>query len=97
MQIDGSVDQIMSPYPIDEKMSAFGFHVINVDDGHDFEKLRAALKEAQTYKGKPSVIIAKTIKGKGISYMENNADWHGSAPNETQCDLALKELGGDRA
>ncbi|MFA0814700.1 MAG: transketolase [Anaerofustis sp.] len=97
LQIDGSLNQVMSPYPIDEKMKAFGFHVINVDDGHNFEKLRAALKQAKEQTGKPSVIIAKTIKGKGVSYMENNADWHGTAPNEEQCELALKELGGVRA
>lgn len=97
LQIDGHCDEVMSPYPIDEKMKAFGFHVINVDDGHDFDKLRKAVNEARAQKGKPSAIIAKTIKGKGISFMENSADWHGKAPNEEQRQIALAELGGIKA
>ena len=92
LQIDGFTDKIMSPYPIDKKMEAFGFHVINVDDGHDFDKLRSAFNEARSIKGKPTAIIAKTIKGKGVSFMENQVNWHGSAPNEEQCAQACKEL-----
>lgn len=95
LQIDGPVDEVMSPYPIDKKFEAFGFHVINLDDGHDFDKIRAAHKEAKETKGKPSVIIAKTIKGKGVSFMENQVGWHGSAPNEEQAAQAIKELGGE--
>jgi transketolase len=95
LQIDGKITDVMSPYPIDEKMHAFGFHVINVDDGHDFDQLRAAVHEAQQQKGKPSAIIAKTIKGKGVSFMENRPEWHGSAPNEEQRDIALNEIGGE--
>ena len=85
--------RLCRPYPIDKKMEAFGFHVINVDDGHDFNKLRNAFNKAKVLiKGKPTAIIAKTIKGKGVSFMENQANWHGSAPNQEQCAQACKEL-----
>ena len=84
----------MSPYPIDEKFAAFGFNVINVDDGHDFDKLRKANEEAKACKGKPSVIICKTVKGKGVSFMENQVGWHGKAPSEEQAKEAIEELGG---
>ena len=92
LQIDGNVADVMSPYPIDEKFKAFGFHVINID-GHDFDQIEAAYQEARTVKGQPTAIIAKTVKGKGISFMENQASWHGTAPNDEQYEVAMKELG----
>lgn len=91
LQIDGNVDKVKNIYPLDEKFKSFGFEVINVD-GHDMEKLIRAFDKAKTVKGKPTVIIAKTIKGKGVSFMENKADWHGKAPNEEEYNLAIKEL-----
>lgn len=92
LQIDGRVDEVCSPYPIDEKFKAFNFNVINVEDGNDFEQLRAAFKEARQFKGMPTAIILKTIKGKGISYMEGQAGWHGKAPNDEEYEIAMKEL-----
>ena len=92
LQIDGNVADVMSPYPIDEKFKAFGFHVINID-GHDFDQIEAAYQEARTVKGQPTAIIAKTVKGKGVSFMENQASWHGTAPNDEQYEVAMKELG----
>ncbi len=91
LQIDGNIEDVMSPYPIDEKFKAFGFHVINID-GHDFDQIEAAYKEARTVKGKPTAIIAKTVKGKGVSFMENKASWHGTAPNDEQYEIAMNEL-----
>ena len=91
LQIDGTIEEVNSPYPIDKKFEAFNFHVINVD-GHDFDSLRAAFKEAKETKGMPTAIIAKTVKGKGVSYMENQVSWHGSAPNEEQYKVAMEEL-----
>ena len=91
LQIDGSIDEVCSPYPIDEKFKAFNFHVINVD-AHDFEQLADAFKQARDTKGKPTAIIAKSVKGKGISFMENNVKWHGSAPNSEQFEIAMKDL-----
>ncbi len=91
LQIDGTIEEVNSPYPIDKKFEAFNFHVINVD-GHDFNSLRAAFKEAKETKGMPTAIIAKTVKGKGVSYMENQVSWHGSAPNEEQYKVAMEEL-----
>ncbi len=91
LQIDGSVDKVMSPYPIDEKFKSFGFQVINID-GHDIEQIIKAFNTAKTIKGKPTAIIAKTIKGKGVSFMENQAGWHGKAPNEDEYKQAIKEL-----
>ena len=91
LQIDGAVDDVCSPYPIDEKFKAFGFHVINVD-GHDFDALKAAFDEAKATKGQPTAIIAKTVKGKGVSFMENQVGWHGSAPNDEQYAQAMEEL-----
>ena len=93
LQIDGEISDVMSPYPIDEKFKAFGFHVINID-GHSFEEIEHALAEAKTIKGKPTAIIAKTVKGKGVSFMENLAKWHGSAPNREQAEQAIQELTG---
>lgn len=91
LQIDGDINDICSPYPIDKKFEAFNFHVINVD-AHDFEALEQAFKEARETKGKPTAIIAKSVKGKGVSFMENQASWHGSAPNDEQFAQAIEEL-----
>ena len=82
----------MNPHPIDKKFEAFNFHVINVD-GHDFDQLEAAFNEAKTVKGMPTAIIAKTIKGKNVSFMENKASWHGKVPSSEEVELAMKELG----
>lgn len=91
LQIDGSIRDVCSPYPIDEKFQAFGFEVITID-GHDFDQIEAAVQKAKTVKGKPTAIIAKTVKGRGISFMENNAAWHGSAPNAEQYETAMADL-----
>lgn len=91
LQIDGAIDEVNSPYPIDKKFEAFNFHVINID-GHDFEAIEKAFQEARATKGKPTAIIAKTLKGKGISFMENKASWHGTAPNQEQYEAAMAEL-----
>ncbi len=91
LQIDGAIDEVCSPYPIDEKFEAFGFHVITVD-GHDFDALKAAFDEAKATKGKPTAIITKTVKGKGVSFMEGQASWHGTAPNDEQYAQAMEEL-----
>lgn len=91
LQIDGDVEDVCSPYPIDKKFEAFNFHVINID-AHDFDALDKAFKEARETKGQPTAIIAKSVKGKGISYMENQASWHGSAPNDEQYTQAMEEL-----
>lgn len=92
LQIDGAVDEVCSPYPIDKKFEDFGFHVINVEDGNDFEQLKAAFDEARETKGKPTAIVMKTVKGKGVSFMENQAGWHGKAPNDEQYEIAMAEL-----
>ena len=91
LQIDGKVSDVMSIYPLTEKFRSFGFEVINID-GHDMEQIIRAFNKAKTVKGKPTVIIAKTIKGKGISFMEDIADWHGKAPKEEEYNIAMKEL-----
>lgn len=91
LQIDGTVEEVMSPYPIDEKFKAFGFNVINID-GHNIEEIIKAFNKAKEIKGRPTAIIAKTIKGKGVSFMENVAGWHGKAPNEDEYKAAIKEL-----
>ena len=91
LQIDGPIDEVCSPYPIDKKFEAFNFHVINVD-AHDFDALRAAFKEARQTKGMPTAIVLKTVKGKGVSYMENQAGWHGKAPNDDEYAQAMEEL-----
>ena len=91
LQIDGKVDEVCSPYPIDEKFKAFNFHVINVD-AHDFTELARAFEEARNTKGQPTAIIAKSIKGKGVSFMENNVKWHGSAPNDEEFKIAMADL-----
>ena len=91
LQIDGNIADVCSPYPIDKKFEAFNFHVITID-GHDFDQIAAALKEARETKGMPTAIIAKTIKGKGVSFMENQASWHGVAPNDEEYAQAMEEL-----
>ena len=91
LQIDGEVSKVMSPYPIDEKLKAFGFEVICID-GHSFDEIEAAFEKAKTVKGRPTAIIAKTVKGKGVSFMENQASWHGTAPNGEQYETAMSEL-----
>ena len=91
LQIDGNVADVCSPYPIDEKFKAFGFEVINID-GHDFDQIRDAFAKAKTVKGKPTAIIAKTHKGQGVSYMTDQAGWHGKAPNKEQYEQAMEEL-----
>ena len=94
LQIDGKITEVMNPTPHDEKFRAFGWHVITIN-AHDFEEIAAALAEARTVGGKPTVIIARSVKGKGVSFMENEADWHGKAPNEEQYKAALAELTGE--
>ncbi len=91
LQIDGSIDDVCSPNPIDKKFEAFNFHVINID-GNDFDQLEAAFKEARATKGMPTAIICKTLKGKGVSFMEGNVDWHGKAPNDEQFAVAMADL-----
>lgn len=92
LQIDGAIDEVCSPYPIDKKFEAFNFHVINID-GNDFDQIDAAFKEAKATKGMPTAIIAHTVKGKGVSFMENQVGWHGTAPNDEQYAVAMEELG----
>ena len=91
LQIDGRIDDVCSPYPIDKKFEAFNFHVINVD-AHDFDDLRRAFKEARETKGMPTAIIAHSLKGKGVSFMEGQASWHGTAPNDEQYAVAMADL-----
>ena len=91
LQIDGAIDEVNSPYPIDKKFEAFNFHVINID-GNDFDQIDAAFKKAKTVKGCPTAIIAKTIKGKDVSFMENQAGWHGKAPNDEEYAVAMADL-----
>ncbi len=93
LQIDGKVSEVMGSDPVDAKFEAFGWNVISID-GHDFVQIKNAMEEAKKTKGKPTVIICKTIKGKGVSFMENEASWHGTAPSKEQCDKALREIGG---
>ena len=91
LQIDGNIADVCSPYPIDKKFEAFNFHVINID-GHDFDQIAAAFAEARETKGMPTAIIAKTVKGKDVSFMENQASWHGTAPNDEQYKVAMEDL-----
>ena len=92
LQIDGNIADVCSPYPIDKKFEAFNFHVINVEDGNDFDQLKAAFDEAKTVKGKPTAIIMKNLKGKDVSFMENEAGWHGKAPNDEEYAIAMADL-----
>ena len=91
LQIDGPIDEVCSPYPIDKKFEAFNFHVINID-GNDFDQIKAAFDEAKATKGMPTAIIAHTVKGKGVSFMENNAGWHGKPPNDEEFAVAMEDL-----
>lgn len=91
LQIDGTIEEVMSPYPIDEKFKSFGFNVINID-GNDIEDILRAFKQAREVKNMPTCIVAKTIKGKGVSFMENKAEWHGKAPSEEEFNIAIREL-----
>jgi len=91
LQIDGTIEEVMSSYPIDEKFKSFGFNVINID-GHNYEQIIKAFEMAKECTGKPTAIIAKTVKGKGVSFMENKVEWHGKAPNEEQYNQAISEL-----
>lgn len=96
LQIDGKISDVMNPSPIDEKFKAFGWNVITLEDGNDLASVIEACEEAKTVKGKPTVVVAKTVKGKGVSFMENQAGWHGVAPSAQQCQDALKELEGNK-
>ena len=91
LQIDGPITEVMNPTPHDEKFRAFGWHVITVD-AHDFDSIEAAFNEARTVKGKPTVLIAKSVKGKGVSYMENSCEWHGQAPKTDLYEVAVADL-----
>ena len=91
LQIDGDIAQVMSPYPITDKLEAFGFHVQAID-AHDFDQIEAALNTARTVKGRPCAIVMKSVKGKGVSFMENDAGWHGKAPNDAEFEIAMAEL-----
>jgi transketolase len=93
LQIDGRIEDVNSPYPIPDKFRAFNFHVVEVADGNDFDQLRAAFKEARETKGQPTAIVMKTVKGKGVSFMENQVGWHGKAPNDEEYAIAMEELG----
>jgi transketolase len=94
LQIDGTVEDVMNPGPIDKKFEAFGWNVIKIN-GHDYDEIINAIAEAREFKGKPTAIICSTVKGKGVSFMENKAEWHGTAPSKEQCEQALKEIGGE--
>ena len=96
LQIDGRVEDVMSPYPIPEKLRAFGFQVYEID-GHDFEQMETAFNQARETKGAPSAIVMKTVKGKGVSFMENQAGWHGKAPNDEEFEIAMNELSAQLA
>ncbi|MDY3917609.1 MAG: transketolase [Candidatus Limivivens sp.] len=92
LQIDGKIEDVCNPYPIDKKFEAFNFHVINVADGNDFDQLKAAFDEARETKGMPTAIVMRTLKGKGVSYMENSVGWHGKAPNDEEYAIAMADL-----
>lgn len=95
LQIDGDVSEVMNPNPIADKFVAFGWNVIYLQDGHDLVAIKNAIEESKKVKDKPTMIVCKTIKGKGVSFMENEAGWHGSTPNKEQCEQALSEIGGE--
>lgn len=94
LQIDGNIEDVMNPGPIDRKFEAFGWNVLKIN-GHDYDEIITAIAKAKEFKGKPTAIICNTIKGKGVSFMENKAAWHGTAPSKEQCEQALKEIGGE--
>ena len=95
LQIDGETEKVMNPNPIADKFEAFGWNVIFVKDGNDLTQIKNAIESAKEFKGKPTMIVCKTIKGKGVSFMENEAGWHGTAPSKEQCEIALREIGGE--
>lgn len=95
LQIDGDITEVMNPSPIDKKFEAFGWNVL-VIDGHNYDEILEAIEKAKNHKGQPTAIVCKTVKGKGVSFMENEAGWHGTAPNKEQCEKALKEIGGEQ-
>ena len=95
LQIDGETEKVMNPNPIADKFEAFGWNVIFVKDGNDLNQIKSAVESAKEFKGKPTMIVCKTVKGKGVSFMENEAGWHGTAPSKEQCELALREIGGE--
>ena len=95
LQIDGDITEVMNPSPIDKKFEAFGWNVL-VIDGHNYDEILEAIEKAKNHKGQPTAIVCKTVKGKGVSFMENEAAWHGTAPNREQCEKALKEIGGEQ-
>lgn len=95
LQIDGDIEKVMNPNPIADKFVAFGWNVIFVQNGNDLSEIKNAIEEGKKVKDKPTMIVCKTVKGKGVSFMENQAGWHGSAPSKEQCDIALKEIGGE--
>lgn len=94
LQIDGDIKDVMNPGPIDKKFEAFGWNVLTIN-GHNYDEIRNAILEAKNTKGQPTVVVCDTVKGKGVSFMENNAGWHGNAPNKEQCEQALSEIGGE--
>ena len=94
LQIDGDITKVMNPTPIDKKFEAFGWNVL-VIDGHNYDEILDAIEKAKNFKGKPTAVVCKTVKGKGVSFMENEASWHGTAPSKEQRDIAIKELGGN--
>ena len=94
LQIDGDIKDVMNPGPIDKKFEAFGWNVLKIN-GHNYDEIRNAIAQAKNTKGQPTVVVCSTVKGKGVSFMENNAGWHGNAPNKEQCEQALKEIGGE--
>jgi len=95
LQIDGDITKVMNPSPIDKKFEAFGWNVL-VIDGHNIDEILDAIEKAKNFKGKPTVVVCNTVKGKGVSFMENQASWHGIAPSKEQCEQALAEIGGDK-
>lgn len=95
LQIDGDISKVMNPNPIADKFIAFGWNVIYLEDGNDLVAIKNAIEEAKKVTDKPTMIVCKTVKGKGVSFMENEASWHGTAPNKEQCELALREIGGE--
>ena len=95
LQIDGETEKVMNPNPIADKFEAFGWNVIFVKDGNDLNQIKGAVESAKEFKGKPTMIVCKTVKGKGVSFMENEAGWHGTAPSKEQCEIALREIGGE--
>lgn len=94
LQIDGNIEDVMNPGPIDKKFEAFGWNVLKIN-GHNYDEIIDAIDKAKNTKGQPTVIVCDTVKGKGVSFMENNAGWHGNAPNKEQCEQALREIGGE--